>query len=73
MVGAIRRSRGDERGQASVEYVLVFMAFVAMVLALGMLWHAVRDGRLLRLAEEAASHSLLHGLDVGAFQDISLF
>ncbi len=32
------------------------MAFVAMVAALGALWHAARDGELLDLAVEVASH-----------------
>ena len=35
-----------ERGQATLEYLLVLMAFLAIVLAMGSLWHAAQDGRL---------------------------
>ena len=35
------------RGQSSVEYLLVVLAFLAMALALAGLWHAGRDGALL--------------------------
>ena len=48
--------REPERGQATLEYLLLLAAFMAMVLALGSLWHAARDGRLLDLASGAASH-----------------
>ena len=34
----------------------MLVAFVAMVGALALLWHAARDGRLLALATDAASH-----------------
>ena len=37
------------------------MAFVAMVAALGALWHAARDGELLGLAVEVASHGAGRG------------
>lgn len=39
-----------------MEYLLTLVAFIAMVLALGAIWHAARDGRLLALATEVASH-----------------
>lgn len=34
----------------------MLVAFIAMVGALALLWHAARDGRLLALATDAASH-----------------
>jgi len=43
-----------------------------MVVALGAVWHAARDGRLLDLAVESASHSLSAGL-VAALQDVLVF
>ncbi|QOY61525.1 hypothetical protein INP52_02030 [Thermophilibacter immobilis] len=48
-------------GQSTLEYLLVLVAFVAMVGALGLLWHAARDGRLVELARDAASHGAGQG------------
>lgn len=70
------RARGlvqDERGQACIEYALVLIAFAAMVLAMGAVWHASRDGVLLREARDASSH-LVGGAGVlGMLRDISLY
>ena len=52
--GGQRRTRRS--GQSTLEYLLLLVAFVAMVGALALLWHAARDGRLLALATDAASH-----------------
>lgn len=60
-------------GQSTVEYALVLLAFVAMVVTLGLLWHEVRDGTLLRLAVRAASHAIGDGLGLGTLQDLVLF
>ena len=43
-------------GQSTLEYLLMLVVFIAMIGALALLWHAVRDGRLLALATDAASH-----------------
>lgn len=61
----------EEQGQSSVEYALVLFAFVAVVCALGALWHTGREGKLLRLTLEAASRSITGGLE--AVQGILLF
>lgn len=45
-----------ESGQSTLEYALLLMASLAMVGALGLVWHAARDGVLVELASEAASH-----------------
>lgn len=34
----------------------MLVVFIAMIGALALLWHAARDGRLLALATDAASH-----------------
>lgn len=47
-----------EAGQASLEYLLVSLALVAMIAALGTLWHAVADGRFAEVAETGVSHAL---------------
>ncbi len=62
----------DERGQSTVEYALVLLAFLSMLLAMGGLWHVARDAVLLDRAVEASSHQL--GGDVlGAARDLALF
>ena len=63
----------DCNGQSSVEYALVMIAFVSMLAALACLWHAGRDGRLLRRAVEAASHQLGGGDALGEARDVALF
>ena len=63
----------ERSGQATVEYAVVLMAFLAMVLALGLMWHAARDGRLLHLAVDAASHGTDGDVTAGFLQDVALF
>ena len=62
----------EERGQSTVEYALVVLAFLAALVALGLMWHAVREGAFQRLSQDAASHSLAGGL-AGLLRDIVLF
>ena len=52
----MRSAVAGECGQSTLEYLLTLAAFLAMVVALGAIWHAARDGRLLALATDAASH-----------------
>lgn len=67
MAYGCRRRRGgaslgwERAGQSTLEYALVLSAFLAMVIALGALWHAASDGTLLSLATQSASHSLEQG------------
>ncbi len=63
----------ESSGQSTVEYAVVLAAFLAMVAALGLMWHAARDGRLLRLAVEAASHGTGGDVTAGFLQDVALF
>lgn len=62
-----------ERGQSTVEYALVLFAFLATVTALGVMWHSVRDGTLLRLCIGALSHGLTSSGGMGSAQDILLY
>lgn len=56
-------------GQSTLEYALLLMAFLSMVVALGLIWGAARDGTLTRLASSAASH--VSGQDLlGFLQDV---
>lgn len=63
---------GGDDGQSTLEYALLLFAFVAALGALGVVWHAARDGRVVGLAAEAASHGEAQGL-VGQVKDIALF
>ena len=54
--GARRTASPGRSGQSTLEYLLMLVAFIAMIGALALLWHAARDGRLLALATDAASH-----------------
>ena len=63
----------EESGQSTVEYAFVIVAFLALLLALGVLWHSARDGLLQRLAANAASHAFSGEGPINALQDICLF
>lgn len=62
-----------ERGQSTVEYVLVFFAFTATIVVLGVMWRSVRDGSLLRLCIESLSHGLTLSGGLGSSQDVVLY
>lgn len=59
-------------GQSTVEYLLLLVAFLAMLGAFGLMWRAAQGGVLVSLAREAASHSLGEGV-VGALKDVAEF
>ena len=67
-----KRISDEESGQATTEYAVVFAAFIGMLAVIGAIWHAARDGALLRRAEESAAYAL-EGGGLGAWQDILLF
>lgn len=48
----------EEWAQATVEYAITIVVFMAIVSALALLWHAGADGVLARLVEGALSHAL---------------
>lgn len=57
------------RGQSMVEFVIVFAAFIALVLALGALWHLCESGKLVEHATSSASHHLKLS-DLGGWGDV---
>lgn len=63
----------DEAGQSSVEYALVLGAFLALVLALGLVWSVVGQGGLQRASERAASHAIEGAGAVDGIRDLALF
>lgn len=60
-------------GQASVEFALVMLAFLAVALALAALWHWAAGGGLTQLVEGASSHVFSEGGTVDALADILAF
>ena len=60
-------------GQSSVEYALVLGAFLALVLALGLVWSVVGQGGLQRASERAASHAIEGAGAVDGIRDLVLF
>ena len=69
---ASRRVR-DQAGQASLEYALVTLAFTAMLISLALMWHACKDGALLKRAIAAISHVWGGADPLGAMRDVALF
>lgn len=49
--------RGED-GQASVEYVAVGVALVALIAACAVLWRFGSEGGFLRIAQSHASHAI---------------
>lgn len=67
-----RMARGT-RGQATVEYALVVLAFLAVALGLAAVWKVAKSGALQRQAREAASHNWEGGMTLGFVQDLGSF
>lgn len=65
--------KAGERGQSTVEYALVLFAFLAVALGLGSMWHAARDGALLRRATGSSSHALTAEGALGSTQDLLIY
>lgn len=77
--GRARRPGGNARGkhasfkedsaQATLEYALVLVAFMAMVIGFAAVWRASSDGSFAHLVQQAASHAL----DAEGAVDIALY
>lgn len=63
---------GHFEGQSSVEYVIVFAAFLAMVISLGAVANLLESGLVLEHALQSASHHLNNVL-TAAWADIFLY
>ncbi len=70
MTGAYGRAWW-RRGQSSVEYALVLLAFLGAILVLALLWRVAAAGGLVSVSQSAASHSG-DGL-VGLSRDVLLY
>ena len=58
----------SEQGQSTVEYAVVAAAFIAILIALGLLSDFLGDGILVRHASAAASHNV--GMSAGGVIDV---
>jgi Flp pilus assembly protein TadG len=56
-------------GQSTVEFAIVFAAFLCVAIGLGALWHLSDSGLLVQHALQSASHHLGSG-DIGAWGDV---
>ena len=65
-------SQAEEEGQATVEFAIVFAAFVAIVVALAALWHVAGDGLLVQHALASASHHV-QGVMPAYVSDVFLY
>lgn len=63
---------GHFEGQSSVEHVIVFAAFLAMVIGLGAVANLLESGLVLEHALQSASHHLNNVL-TAAWADIFLY
>lgn len=60
----------DERGQASLEYLLVGLVLLALMGALAALWHFASSGNMTSLLEAHTSHAID---SIGGLCDAILF
>lgn len=65
-------ARSGSKGQSTLEYLLVLVAFGATIAAFGALWRVAADGGLFDLVRQGASH-LLEGAFASGLKDIALF
>lgn len=59
-------------GQSTVEYAIVFAAFLVLVLALGVLWRPFDTGLVVQHALQSASHHVKE-VSEGALLDVFLY
>ena len=69
---AIYKRAVCEQGQSTVEYAIIFAAFLALVIALGALWNLFDSGLVVDHALQSASHHLQE-VAQGAWLDVFLY
>lgn len=60
-------------GQSTLEYVLVLMAFLAMVVAFHALWEASHRGRLVEIARSSSGRNIDEGFSADLLRDLGAF
>ncbi len=58
-------------GQASVEYALVLLAFLATIVGFYALWQLAKEGEILQRAQRHSSYNFNEGITVGLMQDLA--
>lgn len=66
-----KRFAYHQRGQGTVEYAVVFIAFLALVIALGIYSDFLREGTIIQHLFSGASHHLLGSR--GVLRDVFLY
>ena len=62
----------NNKAQGTVEYAIVLIAFLAIVIAFGVLWNAISDGLFVEHAIQSASHNVQSGL-AGVLADVFVY
>ena len=62
----------DTNGQGTVEFAVVGAGFLALVIALGILWRALEGGLFVEHALASASHHVF-AVSIGVVGDVFLF
>lgn len=58
MAGRLAAFHLDESGQAALEYLVIGLVLLAMIGALGAIWHFVADGGMSQVISASTSHAL---------------
>lgn len=67
-----RRGGKEDRGQVTVEFVVILAAFFAIALALGVVWRALEGGLFVDHALQSASHHM-ETVVPGVIADVFLY
>jgi len=71
-MGAFKDKLRDKKGQGTLEFALICVAFLVVVVALGALWQALRGGLFIDHALASASHHL-QSVSAGVIGDVFLY
>lgn len=69
---SIKRKIKDSKGQGTVEFALITIAFLALLIGCGALWRAFDEGLFVEHATRSASHHL-DRVYPGAIRDVLLY
>lgn len=61
-----------DRGQATVEYLVIGLVVMIVAVALACLWHLASDGTFVQHASSSASH-VVDSVDLGVIGDVFMY
>ncbi|MEF9841252.1 MAG: hypothetical protein RR773_01670 [Raoultibacter sp.] len=67
-----RRGSREDRGQVTVEFAVILVAFLAIAIALGVVWRALEGGLFVDHALQSASHHM-ETVVPGVIADVFLY